>query len=159
MRSEKFVYFSYAVLMSRGQMKQLCPRARPIGRAVLHGYKLCFPRVSGVWMGGIPSLRKSKNEDVWGVLWEGDNLCLEQMDKYQGFRGPDGENVFERRPVEVDDGEGHVLQAQAYFAPDAEVNRNSYLPSAELVDTLVRAAQDFKLPPEYVTKLERLAPN
>ncbi len=149
-------YFSYAVLMSRGQMKRICPTARSVGRAVLPGYRMIFPRVSGVWLGGIPSLSEAEGEEVWGVLWEGSEDCLEALDDYQGFYGPEGDNVFERLPVEVTDAEGKAHAAFAYMATGT--SRGNYPPSPQFVDTMVRAARDFGLPEAYVARLARLGP-
>lgn len=150
------LYFSYAVLMSRGQMKLICPTAKPVGRAVLHGYRMTFPRVSGTWMGGIPSLCSDAGEEVWGVLWEDSEDCLASLDDYQGFYGSDGANVFDRLAVEVTDAEGTTHAAFAYAATGD--NWGNHPPSSQFVDTVVRAAREFGLPKAYVAKLERLGP-
>lgn len=150
------LYFSYAVLMSRGQMKRVCPEAETRGRARLRGYRIIFPRVSGQWMGGIPSLAEAKEGEVWGVLWEGSEECLAAVDQYQGFFGPDGVNVYVRLPVAVEDENGETQMAYAYQATGP--NRGDFQPSEHFVDTVVRAAREFGVPEEYVAWWERMAP-
>ncbi len=150
------LYFSYAVLMSRGQMKRVCPKARPVGKALLRGYRMTFPRVSRLWMGGIPSLSPAEGEEIWGVLWEGTDECLALLDNYQGFYGPEGENVYDRMSVEVTDAEGQTRAAYAYTARGEAWGNHP--PSPQFVETMVRAAREFGLPEDYVAKLERLGP-
>jgi hypothetical protein len=149
------LYFSYAVFMNRGQMQQICPQAEPLGRAVLRGYRLVFPRSSGLWMGGVPSLEPCAGEEIWGVLWRLLNDCEARLNDYQGFHGAKGDNVFVPIDVEVEDAEGRSVLAFAYQAPQR--NRTEFTPSPEFVDTVVRAARDFGLPEAYIARLERLA--
>ena len=155
MNEEGRLFFAYAVLMNRGHMSQICPDAEPLGRALLRGYRLIFPRSSGVWMGGIPSLQEQEGEQVWGVLWR---VCPDhkpELDRYQGFLGASGDNVFTPLLVVVEDADGRPREAFAYQS--SRSGRNSFQPSPEFVDTVVRAAREFQLPDDYIAALERLA--
>jgi hypothetical protein len=152
---EDHPFFAYAVLMNRGHMAQICPDAQALGRALLHDYRVIFPRTSGMWLGGIPSLQETKGALVWGVLWEVCPAHRPELDRYQGFLGPDGDNVYAPFPVVVEDQEEHQVEAFAYRS--SRPSRNSFQPSPEFVDTVVRAAREFEFPEDYIAALERLA--
>lgn len=105
-------------------------------------------------MGGIPSLDAQAGAEVWGVLWRVCEAHRADLDRYQGFLGPEGDNVYAPFPVVVETDGGGRVEAFAYRS--SRNGRNSFQPSAELVDTMVRAAREFGLPEDYLAALERL---
>ena len=55
------LYFAYGANLNREEMSIRCPFAKPMGRAVLHDYKLAFRTVATV--------EQARGMSVSGALW------------------------------------------------------------------------------------------
>lgn len=140
------LYFSYGSNMDAVQMRERCPGARVLGPAKLAGASLFFTADLAGWEGGVASIRKEPNDEVWGVLWEITEGDLSSLDEYEGY--PD---AYDRIVVVVTDERG-AHDAWAYVAvPTEEV-----APTQLYLEGILRGATSNGLPRHYVDRLRRM---
>lgn len=70
-------YIAYGSNMNIEQMKRRCPKALPIGKAILENYKLVFK--------GVADIIKRENETVPVAVWEITDECERALDRYEGY--------------------------------------------------------------------------
>ena len=152
-------YFAYASNLDPEQMRERAPGHRVIGLAVLHDYRMGFPRYSQLWNGGVASPQLAHGESLWGMLFEVTEHDLERLDVYEGFRAAgDQHNIYERQQefvelVRPDDGSvPRRLRAYLYFAHTS----NPRPPSRRYLDAIIRGARAFQLPEDYIAQLEAI---
>ena len=76
------LYFAYGMNTNRDEMAYRCPRAKPIGMAILDDYRLEFKSFATI----VPS--KDWEDHVQGVLWtitESDEAALDILEGYPEF--------------------------------------------------------------------------
>ena len=74
------LYFAYGMNTNKEEMAYRCPRARPLGRAILLGYRLEFKSFATI----VPNPKES----VEGVLWtitDTDESALDMLEGYPEF--------------------------------------------------------------------------
>ena len=76
MENEK-IYIAYGSNMNIEQMKRRCPKAIPIGKAILENYKLEFR--------GVANIIKCKGKKVPIALWYITDECEKSLDRYEGY--------------------------------------------------------------------------
>jgi len=77
-------YFAYASNLSRRQMAERVPQARPRFSAVLPNYKLVFSGYSRNWRGAMATIQSSHGDRVLGGVYEISEGDLPKLDKYEG---------------------------------------------------------------------------
>jgi hypothetical protein len=154
------IYFAYASNLNPEQMRERAPDHRRIGLAVLRDYRIAFPRYSPLWGGGVASPQLAHGEELWGVLFEVTEHDLERLDVYEGFRAPgDQHNIYERQQeyvelVRAEDGSvPRRVRAHVYFAHVS----NPKPPSRRYLDAILKGARAYRLPEDYIAKLETIA--
>lgn len=70
-------YVAYGSNMNIEQMTRRCPKAKPIGKAILEDYKLEFR--------GVANIIKQKNAKVPVAVWEITEECEKALDRYEGY--------------------------------------------------------------------------
>jgi len=80
-------YFAYASNLSRRQMRERCPGAKPLFRARLPHHKLIFTGWSRKWRGGTATVRSSTGDVVAGALYEVSEADLRVLDRQEGIPG------------------------------------------------------------------------
>jgi hypothetical protein len=153
------LYFAYGSNLDPDQMRRLCPAHQVVGLAALHDHRLFFPLYSQDWSGGVASPESHHGDTLWGVLFELTDADFRSLDEFEGFRAPgDQHNIFERVQVTVelvrpDDGSiPRKVRASIYRAHPS----NPSPPSPRYRDTLVKGARHFRLPEEYIARLQAL---
>jgi gamma-glutamylcyclotransferase (GGCT)/AIG2-like uncharacterized protein YtfP len=140
-------YFAYASNLDPAVMAERCPSHTTIGPAYLEGYELAFTRRSRRSGTGVADIIPSPASEVWGVLYEIDDRCLELLDRKEGIGW-----AYERIKVPVrlkDDGSIHHAQTYTVLAKEP----SPVLPSPAYLDRLISAAKLRGLPDAYVTNL------
>ncbi|MDP2932475.1 MAG: gamma-glutamylcyclotransferase family protein [Chloroflexota bacterium] len=99
-------YFAYGSNLSKKQMLERCPDAKPRLIATLPNYKLVFVGWSRKWHGGVATLRRSTGGKVPGAIYEISEPCLQRLDRY--------EEGYTRFKVTVFDDIGNAVEAIAY---------------------------------------------
>jgi gamma-glutamylcyclotransferase (GGCT)/AIG2-like uncharacterized protein YtfP len=80
-------YFAYASNLSRAQMLQRCPDAKPKFSAVLPNYKLLFTGWSREWHGGKATIQPFKGAKVRGAVYEISEVDLKKLDRFEDYPG------------------------------------------------------------------------
>jgi gamma-glutamylcyclotransferase (GGCT)/AIG2-like uncharacterized protein YtfP len=80
-------YFAYASNLSRAQMLQRCPDAKPKFSAVLPNYKLLFTGWSREWHGGKATIQPFKGAKVRGAVYEISEVDLRKLDRFEDYPG------------------------------------------------------------------------
>jgi gamma-glutamylcyclotransferase len=62
-------YFAYASNLSKQQMAERCPDAKPVSTAILPHYKLRFSGWSRAWRGAVATMIFSRGDRVRGALY------------------------------------------------------------------------------------------
>ena len=78
-------YFAYASNLSRKQMAERCPAAKPGMVAKLPHYKVVFVGWSRKWRGGYATIRQSTGGVVVGALYDISEQGLRMLDKHRGL--------------------------------------------------------------------------
>ena len=78
-------YFAYASNLSREQMLQRCPDAKPKFSAVLPNYKLIFSGWSREWHGGTASIQPFRGAKVVGAVYEISEKDLQKLDRFENY--------------------------------------------------------------------------
>src|SRR3972149_9857440 len=64
-------------------MKSLCRTIQPKFTATLHNYKLVFTGWSRTFRGGLATIKSLRGEKVRGAIYEVEEACLRQLDRYE----------------------------------------------------------------------------
>jgi gamma-glutamylcyclotransferase (GGCT)/AIG2-like uncharacterized protein YtfP len=147
-------YFAYGSNMDRGSMQHYCPRAVPIGAALLPGHSLEFNHFSAPRGCGVADIEPSESAEVWGVLYE---VPDEELARLDGMESQSGEpNPYRSMDVMVylDGDESRAVPARTYAVADKEPGQQ---PSPEYMQLLAGSARLQGVPEEYCQWLEGLA--
>lgn len=147
--------FAYGSNMDCGQMPKRCPTARFVAIAKLEEHKLCFPRKSTRRDCGVSSVVPSEADEVWGIVFQIDELDVGALDKFEGFdpnKAPDA-NSYNRKEVRVLR-EGDPNAPLTTFTYIAVAQPDPPLSNQEYRDAIVRGAEYWHLRPNYVAKLK-----
>lgn len=141
-------YFGYGSNMSSTMMQEWCPNHKLIGKAQLIGWKLVFTRLSQRWKAGVADVIKSKNDVVWGGLYEISESDLVALDKKES-------NGVNYQRIECDAlADNQNYRAFSYVVIDKAVEAIPTSPAYR--DTMLRGARELGLPDNYISKIENL---
>lgn len=102
-------YFAYGLNMSKRQMREVCPGAKPAFTAVLPNYRLTFTGWERKWRGGVASIRPQRNARVLGAVYEISEKDLGTLDRHEGYP-----TASDRLKVWVVPKEGDQVEAVAH---------------------------------------------
>jgi gamma-glutamylcyclotransferase (GGCT)/AIG2-like uncharacterized protein YtfP len=134
--NNKYFYFAYGSNMSKEQMKNRCPNAKPLGKAILKGYKFIINNR------GVATVIESKDDYVEGGLYEVTNDCLESLDGHEGVSSGD----YDRTKLQVEY-ENETIDAYIYIATCEEESKNA---REGYMKTVLTGAKDFNLSNNYI---------
>lgn len=96
------------------------------------------------------ALETGNPEDyVWGVIYEIQESEKGALDQFEGLGYGYNEKI-----VAIDLPSGDQMEAQMYYAVPAAISIN-LLPYTWYMDFIIAGAQDYKLPHDYITQLQR----
>lgn len=150
------LYFAYGSNMNWQQMRERCPSARFVGVALLADHKLAFTRESAKRGCGVADAVHEHGRELWGVVYEIDDLDLGKLDRCEGYSPGREKNSYWRRErlVLLDRDKERPLTVCSYFG---DPQSNPPLPNSEYKQLLVSGARHWHLPEEYVRELEAIA--
>jgi gamma-glutamylcyclotransferase (GGCT)/AIG2-like uncharacterized protein YtfP len=137
------LYFAYGANMDRAAMARRCPTARPLGPAVLEGYRFI------ITADGYASVVPTAGAVVHGILWR---LTPRDLAALNIFESVDS-GLYRRVLMPVRIG-GRRVRAMLYRGR----GRATGTPRPGYIATLVAAARGWALPSEHVDRLRRWAP-
>ncbi len=130
------ISFSYGSNLCDKQMRERCPSARRVLRALLPDHRLVFAGYSNGWGGGVASVVRQRGCDVAGVLWRLSNEDLWRLDRFEGVP-----RVYERVQRIVVDEDGKRRRAFVYVMPEEGILVRK--PSRAYVAIIKRAYTKF----------------
>ncbi|CAL1286731.1 unnamed protein product [Larinioides sclopetarius] len=144
-----FFYFAYGSNMLTQRMHINCPSAlfKCIGE--LKGFRLSSTDFAHTWKGGAATILESKNDSVWGVVWEISKNHEEKLDMqekgYQPLNLPIEANLFGR------------LDCKVYqkLVCKEDVALVSYI----YKKVCIQGAKEHGLPLHYIKKLQAIQDN
>jgi len=154
------LYFAYGSNMSTPRLQARVGDARPLHRACVEGWQLCFdkPGRDGTAKANLVPVPEAR---AWGVLFE---IPAAAWDVLDGF-----ERGYERRRLRLADRAGAALHAQAYvYRPAAQspaptppasrdAPRRTGRPSAAYLEHLLAGAREHGLPQRHVAWIASFA--
>jgi gamma-glutamylcyclotransferase (GGCT)/AIG2-like uncharacterized protein YtfP len=126
-----------------------------IGKAVLPGYALCFPRYSQIRNCGVAGIAETPGAEVWGVVYrlhDGDLAALDRREGYDPAK-PAHVNRYNRTTVRVLR-DGEALDCVTYLA---RKEPGEHVPSVDYMSALIAGAAENGLPEEYICRLRTIA--
>ena len=132
-------YFSYGSNMAPAGMEERCSAPSVLGVAAVPGYQFRIAKR------GYATMVPDRGSMVYGLLWSLADEDLAALDQYEGV--PAGHYTRTTIPVQF---RGKPLEAQVYLAADPAPGT----PRPGYLETVVQAARNLGLPPEYIAVLE-----
>ena len=130
-------YFAYASNLSRAQMRQRCPDAKPKFSAVLPNYKLVFTGWSREWHGGKATIQTFKGAKVKGAVYEISEADLRKLDRFEDYPG-----TYAHLNVMVFNEDDVAVKAITYVKTRQEEETK---PSPEYIITIKQGMKDWEL--------------
>ena len=139
--------FSYGSNLDDAQLVMRCPGRAKLGNAVLRGYRLCFPRLSGNRGCGVSSVEPAQGREVWGVVHRLDEADLAALDGFEGYEPGRAANLnrYNRVAIVVEIG-GVATEVETYIAVPTD---NPPAPDAHYLGQLRTGARQHELPEPY----------
>ena len=130
-------YFAYASNLSRAQMLQRCPDAKPKFSAVLPNYKLLFTGWSREWHGGKATIQPFKGAKVRGAIYEISEVDLRKLDRFEDYPG-----TYTHLNVMVFNEDDVAVKAITYAKTRQEEETK---PTPEYIITIKQGMKDWEL--------------
>ncbi|MFC1848249.1 gamma-glutamylcyclotransferase family protein [Chloroflexota bacterium] len=128
-------YFAYASNLNLKQMQERCPDSKLMFRAVLPNYKLIFAGWSRKWRSGVATIKPSRDEKVFGAVYEISDRCLRVLDGYEGYPA-----VYDHLNVLVIKEDGEALQTVTFVKREQSEETQ---PSQEYVAVIRQGYRDW----------------
>ena len=136
------LHFAYGSNMSREPMRQRCPDAENLGRAVLRRHRFL------IMASGYASVVPSPAGEVHGVLWRISPRDLTALDAYENIAG----GLYSRSLLPVIHN-SRSMTALVYIG--AETREGT--PRRGYMELVVQSARESGLPAEYIEGLARFS--
>jgi len=134
-------YFAYASNMNKQQMAERCPGCKFLNRAYLENFKYFYDQHPESKIGAKANIFPSRDDKVWGALFEINGNHLMSMDHHEGYP-----KQYQREVVTVRDDAGESYEAWVYFRPAQKPGK----PSAQYLEIVKQGARDSGLPEDYI---------
>jgi gamma-glutamylcyclotransferase (GGCT)/AIG2-like uncharacterized protein YtfP len=145
-QERNMLYFGYCTLLETANMKGYCPTAVPVGVGSLSGYRLCFETYGPDDPRGGCNLQEVAGEEILGVLYELTPQALAGLDEISGV----DQGHYQRIDITVIK-DGQATPAVTYRIP---APGGPFRPPAAYVRPILDGAREWKLPNDYIAKLE-----
>ena len=143
--------FAYGSNMNLDQMRERCPSATFVCKALLPQHRLAFTRRSVNRNCGVSDVVPAPDSHVWGVVYDVPENQMPHLDSREGVNS----NSYVRRTeiVYQDGDETKSLDVDIYFAVPQE---NPPLPNQEYKNLIIGGARHWDLPADYRAQLEKI---
>ena len=128
-------YFAYASNLNLKQMQERCRDCKPLFRAIIPNYRLIFAGWNRKWRGGVATIKPSRDEKVYGAVYEISDRCLRVLDGYEGYPA-----VYDHLNVLVIKEDGEALQAVTFVKREQSEETQ---PSQEYVAVIRQGYRDW----------------
>ncbi|KAK2577541.1 hypothetical protein KPH14_003625 [Odynerus spinipes] len=160
--SNTFLYFAYGsnLLMKRIHFNNPTAVRKDIG--CLKNYRLDFITFTKRWGGAAATIVPTENFCVWGAIWELDKCNLSTLDCQEGVT----DSIYFPLIVNVETLSGAILECRVYqqCSTPKEYIKPMLLPkerrpSPLYLETVIKGAQESKLPNSYINFLKTIPHN
>jgi gamma-glutamylcyclotransferase len=128
-------YFAYASNLNQKQMRERCPDSEPLFKAILPNHKLIFAGWRRKWRGGVATIKPSRDEKVYGAVYEISERCLRVLDRHEGYP-----TVYNRFNVLVIKEDGEAVEAVTYIRREQSEETK---PSQEYIEVIRQGYKDW----------------
>jgi gamma-glutamylcyclotransferase (GGCT)/AIG2-like uncharacterized protein YtfP len=145
------LYFAYGSNLDWKQMKERCPSAQFVCRAVLQDHRLAFTRLSKGRDCGVADVINERGKVVWGVVYQISDYDIGALDKNEGFQ-PNrkrDENAYVRENYHVYE-EGNIEKPLSVTIYIANKQENPPPPNNDYKRLIVEGAKFWHLPEDYI---------
>jgi gamma-glutamylcyclotransferase (GGCT)/AIG2-like uncharacterized protein YtfP len=141
-------HFAFASNMNRSQMHSRAGGIFEERPGHLENYELVFnKKVRGGSAGA--NIRPAPGKAVLGVLYKINESAFRNLDRFEG-----APQHYRRIEVQVRDGNGQMVAAQAYIATKVEKGLH---PAPHYLKTILDGAAEHELPADYVENIKAAA--
>ncbi len=134
---KKRLYIAYGSNLNARQMRWRCPRAKPVGKAKLEGYRLLF---KGSGTGSYLTIEPQAGASVPAAVWEVTERDELALDHYEGFPGFYYKKELELPVRDFQTGEVHMRTAFVYIMHE---ERPYGIPSRAYMEACEEGYRDF----------------
>ena len=147
------LYFAYGSNLDYPQMENRCPSAQFVGIALLKDYDFDFTRKSKNRGCGVMDIVKADGEQVWGVVYQIDELDIEKLDQSEGYAPGRAKNAYQRiECIVYEDGDmDRPITAMTYEVVAKAAT--TILRNQEYKALIVNGARYWRLPDDYINRL------
>jgi gamma-glutamylcyclotransferase len=128
-------YFAYATNLSKQQMVELCPNAKPLFTAVLPNFHLAFVGWSRQWRGAVATIKAKPGQRVRGAIYEIADASARRLDVHEG-------ETYQRLNVTVFDEDDQAIPAFTYVKTGQPEDGQ---PSKEYLAVIQQGLRDWRL--------------
>ncbi len=128
-------YFAYASNLNQKQMRERCSDSKPLFKAILPNHKLIFAGWRRKWRGGVATIKPSRDEKVYGAVYEISERCLRILDGHEDYP-----TVYDRFNVLVIKEDGEALEAVTYIRREQSEETK---PSQEYIEVIRQGYKDW----------------
>lgn len=105
-------YFAYGSNLSKKQMAERCPDAKPKIVTTLPNFKITFTGYSRKWNGAVATIQGSKDDKVMGAVYEITESGLRKLDSHEAG--------YKHLPVRVFTDSREAIDAVTYIKSNQE---------------------------------------
>jgi gamma-glutamylcyclotransferase len=149
------LYFAYGSNMDWVQIRERCPSAQFMSVAKLPDHRLAFTRKSETRKCGVADAVPEKGANVWGVVYQIDEVDVGRLDQSEGFRPGRANNSYAREERHVF-GDGDKTKPVAVSIYFAQREKNPPPPNAPYKRVILEGARFWHLPEDYIAELEKI---
>ncbi|XP_029022541.1 gamma-glutamylcyclotransferase a [Betta splendens] len=150
----RFMYFAFGSNLLKERLQLANPSAVFCTTGRLKDYELNFGlwerHVDNAWHGGVATIEFCPGAEVWGVIWTLSNEHLTSLDDQEGV----GLGQYSPLEVSVETDRGLML-CRTYQMN----NFHACPPSPQYKQVVCLGAEQNRLPPEYLKRLEVIQTN
>jgi gamma-glutamylcyclotransferase (GGCT)/AIG2-like uncharacterized protein YtfP len=147
--TDSLVCFSYGSNMSTRYLRETCPSAEPLMRAVLPNHRIEFRRYSYDLRGGLSTIMSAPGELVPGVLFRVARAEIEALDLLEDV----DKGLYRRETHLVLGADGAWHRGALYRVAQP---RGPFAPAPRYVGWMIEGAREHGLEADYVRSLEAL---
>ena len=142
-------YYGYGSNISLKYLREYCPTAKFVMKAVLPNFHVEFRRYSENLKGGISTIMEVPGEMVHGVIYEVSDEEITDLDVLENV--PEGIYKRETFLIYGEDGSWHGADLYRVVTPEGP-----FLPSKRYVGYMLEGMREHDIDPGYVKKFEEL---
>ena len=147
------LYYAYGSNLDYSQMKNRCPSAQFVGMALLKGYDFDFTRKSTTRGCGVMDIVKVEGEQVWGVVYQIDELDLGKLDQSEGYAPGRAKNAYRRIECRVFENGNTEKPIIVMTYEVVEKATSTILPNHAYKTLIINGATYWHLPEDYINRL------